>query len=101
MCGWVGVTLLLAVFFCFAMPISFWDLSFLTRNQIQATCNGSTEPARGNSLYSLKLRKIIGLLVLVSLSLGFPGSPTGKESAYNAGDPGSSLGLGGSPGKKG
>ena len=94
MCGWVGVTLLLAVFFCLAMHISFWDLSFLTRNQIQATCNGSTEPARGNSLYSLKLQKIVGLLVLASLSLDFPGSSTGKESAYNAGDPGSSLGLG-------
>ena len=30
---------------------------------------------------------------------GFPGSSTGKESAYNAGDPGSTPGLGISPGE--
>ena len=30
-------------------------------------------------------------------TLGFPGGPHGKESAYNAGDPGSVLGLGRCP----
>ena len=30
---------------------------------------------------------------------GFPGSSVGKESAYNAGDPGSIPGLGRSPGE--
>ena len=30
---------------------------------------------------------------------GFPGSSDGKESAYNAGDPGSMLGSGRSPGE--
>ena len=73
MCKWVGVTLLLSLCFCLAMPSGLWDLSFLTRNQIQAICNGSTEPARGNSLYSLKLLKIIGLLVLDVFIIGLPG----------------------------
>ena len=31
--------------------------------------------------------------------MGFPGSSAGKESACNAGDPGSVPGLGRSPGK--
>ena len=31
--------------------------------------------------------------------LGFPGSSAGKESTCNAGDPGSSTGLGRSPGE--
>ena len=31
--------------------------------------------------------------------LGFPGSSTGKESAYNTGDPGSIAGLGKFPGE--
>ena len=31
--------------------------------------------------------------------MGFPGSPAGKESAYNAGDPSSNPGLGRSPGE--
>ena len=34
-----------------------------------------------------------------SVFLGFPGGPAGKESACNAGDLGSILGLGRSPGK--
>ena len=33
------------------------------------------------------------------LSVGFPGSSDGKASACNAGDPGSILGLGRSPGE--
>ena len=33
----------------------------------------------------------------LSKTLGFPGSLAGKESAYNAGDPGSIPGLGGFP----
>ena len=33
------------------------------------------------------------------ISLGFPGGSDGKESAYNAGDLGSFLGLGRSPGE--
>ena len=32
-------------------------------------------------------------------SMGFPGGSDGKESAYNAGDPGSMLGSGRSPGE--
>ena len=32
-------------------------------------------------------------------SMGFPGSSAGKESACNAGNPGSIPGLGGSPGE--
>ena len=32
--------------------------------------------------------------------LGFPGSSDGKESACNAGDPGSILGVGRSPGEE-
>ena len=31
--------------------------------------------------------------------LGFPGGSDGKASVYNGGDPGSSPGLGGSPGE--
>ena len=34
-----------------------------------------------------------------SSNTGFPGSSAGKESAYNAGDPGSIPRLGGSAGK--
>ena len=33
------------------------------------------------------------------IRLGFPGSSTGKESVYNAGDPGFIPGLGRSPGE--
>ena len=33
------------------------------------------------------------------LTLGFPGGPDDKESAYNAGDPGSVSGSGRSPGE--
>ena len=32
--------------------------------------------------------------------LGFPGGSAGKESACSAGDPGSNLGLGRSPGEE-
>ena len=32
--------------------------------------------------------------------MGFPGSSVGKESAYNAGDPGLIPGLGRSPGEE-
>ena len=31
--------------------------------------------------------------------MGFPGGSNGKESVYNAGDPGSIPGWGGSPGE--
>ena len=37
---------------------------------------------------------------LVQLTCGFPGSSDSKESAYNAGDPGSIPGLGRSPGEE-
>ena len=37
--------------------------------------------------------------MVVSLSLGFPGSSDGKESAYNEGDPGLIPGPGRSPGE--
>ena len=41
------------------------------------------------------------MLLLLSLKhlLGFPGSSTGKEPAYNAGDPSLIPGLGSSPGE--
>ena len=32
--------------------------------------------------------------------MGFPGGSDGKESTYNAGDPGLISGLGGSPGER-
>ena len=32
-------------------------------------------------------------------AMGFPGGSAGKESTYNAGNPGSILGLGRSPGE--
>ena len=34
------------------------------------------------------------------LSMGYPGSPGGKESAFNAGDPGSTPRSGKSPGEE-
>ena len=37
--------------------------------------------------------------MFVSCSVGFPGSSDGKESAYNAGDPGLIPGWGRSPGE--
>ena len=37
--------------------------------------------------------------VRVGASVGFPGSSAGKESPYNAGDPGSIPGSGRSPGE--
>ena len=36
---------------------------------------------------------------MLNFYLGFPGSSAGKESACNAGDPGSTLGSGRSPGE--
>jgi len=36
---------------------------------------------------------------MLNFYLGFPGSSAGKESACNAGDPGSILGSGRSPGE--
>ena len=39
------------------------------------------------------------MIALLSLFPGFPGGSDGKESACNAGDPGSIPGLGRSPGK--
>ena len=41
----------------------------------------------------------ISFWLLTLLSLGFPGGLDGKESAWNAGDPGSIPGLGKSPGE--
>ena len=40
-----------------------------------------------------------GYLVFVHAIMGFPGSSAGKESAYNAGDPDSIPGSGGSTGE--
>ena len=39
------------------------------------------------------------LIIILSLYLGFPDSSVGKESTYNAGDPGSIPGLGRSTGE--
>ena len=39
------------------------------------------------------------LMVKTSAEKGFPGGSDGKESAYNAGDPGLTPGLGRSPGE--
>ena len=39
------------------------------------------------------------MLIISSLSFGFPGGSEVKASAYNAGDPGSIPGLGRSPGE--
>ena len=46
----------------------------------------------------MKCRKMV-LMNLFAGQQGFPGSLASKESAFNAGDPGSIPGLGRSPGK--
>ena len=47
----------------------------------------SASPVMGNVLH------------LLHFQVGFPGGSEGKVSAYNVGDPGSTPGSGGSPGK--
>ena len=44
-------------------------------------------------------RAIVFELAAIFHSFGFPGGSDGKESAYNAGDPGPIPGLGRSPGE--
>ena len=43
---------------------------------------------------------IIYFISFANIISGFPGSSAGKESAFNAGDPGSIPGLGRSPGER-
>ena len=63
--------------------------------QICATKDSSLLP----SLYLCSDHSTICLSSFYLLSMGFPGSSAGKESACNAGDPGSIPGLGRSPGE--
>ena len=49
--------------------------------------------------YYLILLKNFTMCILCCTSMNFPGGSASKESACNAGDPGSILGLGRSPGE--
>ena len=53
--------------------------------------------SEGSLFFFFKLAS--NLLMLHSYNMGFPGSSVGKESACNAGDPGSIPGLGRSSGE--
>ena len=53
-----------------------------------------------NPFHLMRLLLIVFLIKLLPLlSKDFPGGSDGKASVYNAGDPGSSPGLGRSPGE--
>ena len=50
-------------------------------------------------LYSYPANRFINNIFLDSIYTDFPGGSAGKVSVYNVGDPGSSPGLGRSPGE--
>ena len=58
----------------------------------------TTEPRVGFPLLISRFSLVI-YFIRSSICMGFPGSSAGKESACNAGDPGSIPGLGRSPGE--
>ena len=68
--------------------------------QTSLTYSVYVEEAHIRNFYYLFLLSIYNSFFFLSLkhSLGFPGSSTGKEPAYNAGDPSLIPGLGSSPG---
>ena len=72
-----------------------------SENEAAHSCSTLSDPMDcsppGSSVYGIFQARVLewGAIAI----LGFPGGSDGKESVYNAGDPGSISGLGRSPGE--
>ena len=91
---------------------TFWATSQVTRDLISQTWMKHFSPAVVAQIKHWTAKEILDQIFLFfspnqlflillphSDKRGFPGGSDGKESVYNAGDPGSNLGLGRSPGE--